>query len=442
MTTPKKSLSLFDSTCVIVGIIIGAGIYENAPVVAASMGSPGATLGVWAVGGLIALAGALCFAELASAYPKAGGDYVYLTRAYGRPTGFMFGWAQLAVVRPADITLIAFIFARYASELFAFEHSKIIYAISAIVLLTAINLAGLRGGKWTQNTLTTCTVLGLLAIAAAGLLATGESGPTPPAPAASPDFEPNLELALILVMFTYGGWNEMAYVAGEIKNPQRNIFRGLVAGTVAVIGLYLLIHLAFFSALGFGAVAKSQAVAVDTMETAFPEIASRAIAIIICISALGSINGLILTGSRITYALGQDHAAFKKLGGWNPARSAPVAALVAQAALAIAIAVFAGSFLDTILYAAPVFWGFLILTTLSLPILRLREPDTPRPYRVTGHLLTVIAFTACCVFMLISAATYAWSNQPKGLAVSLIVLGAGSIVYGVCELISRKKSTA
>jgi len=245
---PKQELSLFDSTCIIVGIIIGAGIYETAPTVARCMGSGPGVLAIWLAGGFLALTGALCYAELATTYPREGGDYVYLTRAYGRWAGYIFGWSQLAVVRPGDIALMAFIFARYAQILFApFTDSRLFYAATAIVVLTAINILGVKAGKWTQNLLTVTKVLGLVGISIAGLAA-----PEQAATLAQPEAFTwgGLDLALILVLFTFGGWNEMAYVAAEIKRPNRNIVRALVIGTVAVTTLYLLINSAFLSALG------------------------------------------------------------------------------------------------------------------------------------------------------------------------------------------------
>ncbi len=219
--TPKPELSLFDSTCIIVGIIIGAGIYETAPTVAACLGSATNILSVWLLGGFLALAGSLCYAELATAIPQEGGDYVYLTRAYGPWVGFLFGWSQLAVVRPSDIALMAFIFARYAREIFPLDGvSQLFYAGAAIVVLTGINILGVKFGKWTQNLLTLAKIFGMLAI-----IVVGFSAPAlrpVPVPSGPPTWG-GLDLALILVMFTFGGWNEMAYVAAEIKNPRRNI---------------------------------------------------------------------------------------------------------------------------------------------------------------------------------------------------------------------------
>ena len=357
---PKKELSLFDSTCIIVGIIIGAGIYETAPIVAKCLGSGPGLMLVWLAGGLLALTGALCYAELATAYPREGGDYVYLTRAYGRWPGYMFGWSQLAIVRPGDIALMAFIFARYAQTLYApFGHSGLIYAASAIVLLTVINILGVKAGKWTQNLLTVTKILGLVAISVVGLMAP----PAAPLPPASEGFTwEGLQLAFILVFFTFGGWNEMAYVAAEIKRPHQNIVRALVAGTVAVTALYLLINGAFLSALGLSGLSSSPAVAVEMMGKVFPQAAGRVIAILICISALGAVNGLVFTGARISYALGADHKSFRPLGRWSPRLGTPVWALVVQGALSLAIVLTAGSFLDTILYTAPVVWLFFLAT--------------------------------------------------------------------------------
>jgi len=430
--TPRKELSLFDATCIIVGIIIGAGVYETAPMVARCVGSGPGVLAIWLAGGLLALTGAVCYAELATAYPREGGDYVYLTRAYGPWAGYMFGWSQLAVVRPGDIALMAFIFARYAQTLYApFPDSRLFYAALVVVVLTAINILGVKAGKWIQNLLTVTKVLGLVAISIAGLAAPG-----PPPTLARPEALTwgGLELALILVLFTYGGWNEMAYVAAEIKRPHQNIVRGLVLGTVAVTLLYLLINGAFLHALGLGPMSASQAVAVDMVGQVFPQAAGRVIAVLICISALGAVNGLVFTGARISYALGADHRLFQPLGKWHRRLGTPVWALTVQGGLSLAIVLFAGSFLDTILYAAPVVWVFFLATAASLFRLRYKEPDLKRPYRATGYPATTLIFAFSCLFMLFSSVSYALSHKPYGLLVLMGVLAPGAISYGLTYL--------
>ena len=426
---PKQELSLFDTTCIIVGIIIGAGIYETAPTVARCMGSGPGVLAIWLAGGFLALTGALCYAELATTYPKEGGDYVYLTRAYGRWAGYIFGWSQLAVVRPGDIALMAVIFARYAQILYApFTDSRLFYAATAIVVLTAINILGVKAGKWTQNLLTVTKVLGLVGISIAGLAA-----PEQATTLAQPEAFTwgGLDLALILVLFTFGGWNEMAYVAAEIKRPNRNIVRALVIGTVAVTTLYLLINSAFLSALGLANMSTSQAVAVDTVSQTFPRAAGRVIAVIICISALGAVNGLIFTGARISYALGADHTSFKPLGIWHRRLGTPVWALVVQGVLSLAIVGLAGSFIHTILYTAPVVWVFFLATALSVFVLRYTESQIRRPYQVTAYPLTPLIFAACCLFMCYSSVSYALAHTPTGLIAVGGVLVVGMIIYGL-----------
>ena len=432
---PKRELSLFDSTCIIVGIIIGAGIYETAPTVAAGVHGWAGVLGIWLVGGLLALAGALCYAELATAYPRQGGDYVYLTRAYGRWAGYLFGWSQLAIIRPGDIALLAFVFGRYAETLYApFENCRPFYAVAAVVVLTATNILGVRQGKWTQNVLTVIKTLGLLAIVVAGMAAPSRP-PTPAEPAAFT--MGGLGLALILVLWTFGGWNEMAYVAAEVKRPHRNIVRALVIGTIAVTGLYVLANGAFLHALGYAKMAASDAVAVDTLATVLPDIAGRAVSVLICISALGVVNGLIFTGARISYAMGAEHSAFRGLGKWHPRFGTPVWALVAQGCLSLMIVLIAGSFIDTILYTAPVVWVFFLATALSLFVLRRKEPHTPRPYKVAGYPVTTVIFCACCVFMVYNSVSYALANKPIGLLVLSGVLLAGVLLYRLTAARSR-----
>ncbi|MHC4455837.1 MAG: APC family permease [Planctomycetota bacterium] len=436
---PKKELSLFDSTCIIVGIIIGAGIYETAPTVAAGMGSWSGTLSIWLVGGLLALAGALCYGELATAYPREGGDYVYLSRAYGRWAGYLFGWSQLVIIRPGDIALMAFVFGRYAETLYApFANSRTIYAAGAVVVLTVINEVGVKEGKWTQNVLTVIKALGLVAIIAAVFFA-GGSAARPAKPVGLT--MGGLELALILVFFTYGGWNEMAYVAAEVKRPQRNIVRALVLGTIAVTALYVLVNYAFLQVLGYGKMAVSEAVAVEAVASVLPQTAGRAISILICISTLGAVNGLIFTGARISYAMGTEHRVFQGLGKWNRRFGTPMWALAVQGCLSLAIVLLAGSFIDTILYTAPVVWVFFLATGFSVFVLRRKEPQTPRPYKVTGYPVTTIVFCSCCVFMFYSCVSYALANKPIGLLMLSGVFLAGVLLYWLSEvrgLVHRK----
>lgn len=405
---PRPALTLFDSTCLIVGIIIGAGIYQMAPDIAKGAGGVGGVIGIWLLGGLLSLCGALCYAELASAYPQEGGDYVYLNRAYGPWAGFMFGWAQLAIIRPGDIAVMAFAFATYARAVgdpFAgteFPYGQQVYAVGATLVFTLINVLGVRAGKWTQNLLTTVKALGLLFIIGTAFLAEPAAAPAADAAAGTLPYS----LALIFVLFTYGGWNEMAYVAGEVHNPRRNIVRALVLGTAAVTVLYLGVNAAFLHVLGYPGVTASGAVATDTVSRVFPQAGAMLISALICVSALGAVNGLIFTGARISYAMGADHALFRALGRWHPRFGTPATALAVQGAIAITLIVALGSFVNAILYTAAVVYAFYCASTVAVIVLRRKEPGRERPFRVPGYPVTPLLFAAVCLFLIRSAVLY------------------------------------
>ena len=298
---------------------MGVGIYRSSPDVAGDVGAIGWLMAVWFAGGVLSLIGALCYAELATAYPEEGGDYVYLRRAFGRRPAFLFAWSQLWVVRPGSIGAMAYIFAQYANELWPRATGEgeaavlMAYAVLPVVILTAINLVGVREGKWTQNLLTIIKIAGPVAIAAAGLLfpSAAAAGRTAAAGGSS---QTNFYMAMILVLWTYGGWNEMAYVAAEVRRPEKNIVRALVLGTLAVTAIYLLLNLVFVYALGFEGMCRSKAVAADVVQLALGPWGAWAISLLICISSLGAINGMIFTGTRIYYAMGKDHAVFAPWG--------------------------------------------------------------------------------------------------------------------------------
>jgi amino acid transporter len=431
---PKKELSLFDSTSIIVGIIIGAGIYQMAPDIAKGAYSGWGVLAIWLAGGLLSLFGAIGYAELATAYPQEGGDYVYLSRAYGKWAGFLFGWIQLAIVRPGDIAIMAFAFATYIRAIgdplagYGIPHGQQIYAAAATAILTVINIVGVKEGKWTQNILTTVKALGLLAIVGVAAMSP-QRAPVTESPGLLP-----VSLAMIFVLFTYGGWNEMAYVAAEVKNPRRNIVRALVLGSSAVTVLYLLVNGAFLYTLGYAGLATSKAVATDCVSTVFPRIGGALISALVCISALGALNGLIFTGARISYALGAEHRAFGVLGKWSERRGTPVWALLVQGVIAVGLILLFGSFVDTILYTAAPVYLFYLATSLSVIVLRFREPATERPYRVTGYPVTTLVFCAVCAFLIYSAISYAFWNKRASLILLSAILLVGVLLYWLTDI--------
>lgn len=421
MTVPARSLTLLDSTLLLVGIIVGVGIYQTAPAVAGCVSSATWLLGLWAAGGLLALSGALCTAELASAYPADGGDYVYLRRAYGPWAGFLFGWGQGWVIRPADIALLAFVFGGYFQTLLGTgDGSRRFLAAGAVAALTGLNVLGIREGKWAQNLLTAAKIAGLLVIAGAAFLSPAPV-PTSPVP---PDRN-NYELALILILFTYGGWNEMGYVAAEVRDPGRNVVRALVCGTVVVVILYLVANAAFLNALGLRGMSASKAVAVDAIGGGM----AKAVALVICLSALGGMNGLILTGARISFAWGADHPPFGFLGRWRARGDTPAAALVVQGLISVSIVLSLGSFVETLAYTAPLVWTFFLGTAVAVFVLRRRDPDVPRPYRITAYPLPALFYALACAFMAYAAFSYAISQRLWGPLVAAGFTAAGGVVY-------------
>lgn len=438
---PKKELSLFDSTCIIVGIIIGAGIYQMAPDIAKGAGNWWGVLLLWIAGGLLSLCGALCYAELATAYPREGGDYIYLSKAYGRWAGYLFGWAQLTVVRPGDIAVMAFAFATYARTIFdpLAGHpavSQRLFAAVATIILTVINILGVKEGKWTQNLLTVVKALGLLAIVGVAVF-------SPQRSASTASFNPlPLSLVMVFVLFTYGGWNEMAYVAAEVKNSRRNIVRALVLGTGSVIFLYILINGAFLYTLGYNGLATSGAVANDTISTVFPKIGGKLISALVCISALGAVNGLIFTGARISYAMGAEHKTFKVFGRWHKRTGTPAWALLLQGVIAVTLIMVFGSFIDTIIYTAVAVYAFYFGTGLSVIVLRYKERSVERPYKVTGYPVTTLIFCAVCAFLIYSCVTYAWAFKRTGLIVLACILAAGVVLYLLTEVRSPNSGRA
>jgi amino acid transporter len=422
---PARTLGLLDSTSLIVGIIVGAGLYQVAPDVARGSGGWWTVLALWVAGGLISLFGAFGYAELGAALPRAGGDYVYLSRAYGRWAGFLFGWMQTVVVRPGDIAGMAFAFATYAQVVWSpwpqggWLSPGQLYACLAVAVLTLVNAAGVREGKWTQNLLTLAKVGGLALVLVVAVAV------PPGRPPESEVGDLPARVALILVLFTYGGWNEMAYVAAEVRDPRRNIARALIVGTVSVTLLYVLANAAFLHTLGYAGLAGSDAVAADAVSQALPRIGGSVVAGLVCLSALGAVNGLIFTGARISYAMGREHAAFRPLGTWSGRTGTPVPALLLQGAIAIGLILVLGTFLNAIVYTAAAVYVFYTATSVAVLVLRRREPRLDRPFRVPLYPWPTLVFCAVCVVLVHGAVDY----KPLLSLLALAFVLAGLPIY-------------
>ena len=426
--TPTPALSTFDAIALIVGIVIGAGIFVTPALVASHTGDAAALLTAWAVGGIVALAGALCYAELATTYPHSGGDYHYLSRGFGRSLAFLFGWARITVIPTGSIALLAFAFGDYASQAVALgPHSSALWAAAVVIVLTALNMAGVRHGSRTQNLFTALEVIGLLVVVIAGLFLVAPAG-TAVAPPPAAQQASVFGLAMVFVMLAFGGWNEASYISAEVRGPRMNVVIALVVSIVVITLLYLLVNLAYLRGLGFAGMAGSSAVAADLLRRAFGDTGAWLIAAVVAVAALTSANATILLGARTSYAVGRDFAPFAGLGRWHPRTNSPTAALALQGCIALAL-VGVGAMtrkgVETMIeFTAPVFWFFFLLAGISLFVLRWREPHVMRPFRVPLYPFTPLLFCATSAWLFYSSVRYAGVGSLLGIA----VLGIGALL--------------
>ncbi|MBI1310485.1 amino acid permease [bacterium] len=436
------SLSLWDAVSIIVGIVVGVSIFKAPSIVFANVQTPLVGLAAWLLGAGIALCGALTYAELATLNRAAGGEYVYLMRAYGGWVGFLFGWAQLTGVFSGSIAQMAYVFADYARQWRGgvpngVSDPGVWIAVLVILIITGVHICGVQTGKTVQNLLTLVKVAGL-----AGLLAIGFSSTAPESTASGPAEVqgPGFGLAMILVLYAFGGWNDSVFVAAEVRQPERNVPQALVIGLSIVAVLYLLVNLALLQGLGFHAARVSDAPAWDLVENASvlspsaQQTGARAIGLLVMISAVGAVHGLIFTGSRLFAALGRDHSVFRLLGHWHPKTGSPVWSLAAQGLLAVLLTLtvgtvtgrvivdtaatglggspipwqdYGGGFETLVAATAPVFWSFFCLSGLSLFVFRFRESLAHRPFRAPLYPVVPLAFCVSSGWMVWSSVTYA-----------------------------------
>lgn len=417
---PVPTLALRDAVGMIVGIVIGAGIFRTPSLVAANVTSEANALLLWLVGGAISLVGALCYAELTTTYPNTGGDYHYLTKAYGRPLSFLFVWSRVTVIQTGSVALLAFVFGDYASQLLSLgTYSPSIYAAILVVVLTGLNVLGVQHGTRTQNLLTVVEVSSLVLIIVAGLfliqtpategISTPVQNPTG-----------NVGLAMVFVLLTYGGWNEAAYISAE-TNRRRDVARALVFSIVLITGLYLLTNWAYLRGLGLAGVASSEAVAADLLERAVGKSGALFVSLLVAISALTSANATIFTGARTNYAFGRDFRLFRLLGRWHQHANSPVNALLIQGMIALVLVLIGTlarqGFQTMVEYTAPVFWFFFFMVGLSVIVLRIKEPDVVRRFRTPLYPLLPLFFCASCIYMLRASLAYTGIGALVGLAV-------------------------
>jgi APA family basic amino acid/polyamine antiporter len=424
-------LGLWDAVSVIVGIVVGVSIFQVSPTVFSNVDTAWKGIAVWCVGGLVALVGAFCYGELATTYPGTGGDYIYLSRAYGPMAGFLFAWSRLTTILTGNIAAMAYVFADYAVRLFDCRPDAAVwFAAAAVAIVTLFNVMGLKAGKSLQNLLSVAKVLGLGGLLVTGLLKGGVSSWQPSQPVGGP----GIGLAMILVLFAYGGWNDAALVTADVREPRRNMPRALIIGTLLVTALYVLVNIAYVHALGFVGLRDAQAPAADLLGLWLGKHGAAGMSLLVMVSALGAVSGLVLTGSRLHASLGTDYRLFSWMGHWNTRFNSPVRSLVTQACVSLLLIVgvgtdagrnsidrglnaiglealpwseYRGGFNTLVAGTTPVFWLFFLSTGVSLLVLRRKDRDRERPFTTPFYPVVPLIFIAVCCYMLYASVIYA-----------------------------------
>lgn len=408
---PARRLSVTDVAFMIVGIVVGAGIFRVPADVAAASSSAGQALGLWLAGGLAALTGALTYAELATRYPSIGGEFHFLRLAYGPRLGALFVWARVAVMQTGAIATVGFVAGDYAAGLWPNGPSPAVWAGAAVLGITVANIISLEAGRRSQQIFVVIELFAIVAVIGAALmLGIGGGGAAQVAGAGSPNPGTGMGLALVFIMLAYGGWNEAAYLSAETRGGGLGLVRALVLGLGLVTLLYLAVNAAFLFAFGREGLAGTPAPATLLLDAAFGPAGAALVAGAIVIASLSTMNATVITGARAMCAMGQHLPAFAPLGRWDHARSVPRPALVVQALVAVALVVYGATTRDgfsaMVAFGAPVFWLFLALTALSLFILRRRRPVS-QGFAVPLYPVIPLIFFAVCCYMLWSSLEYA-----------------------------------
>lgn len=434
----RATLRARDAFAITIGIVVGAGIFRTPSLIAGASGSEFVMLAAWVMGGILSIVGALCYAELATTYPQAGGDYTYLRRAYGPRPAFLFAWARVSMIQTGSIALLGFIVGDYMALLFDLgAWSSALYAAGAVVLLTLVNWIGTRQGAAVQVWLTAAEIIGVLVIVVAGLaVAPGDIAPVPGSGGDSA-----IGLILVFVLLTYGGWNEAVYVTSEVRDAKKWMPRVLILSLIAIAALYVLVNLAYLRVLGLGGMAEHNAVAAEVMGRIFGPTGAVLMSAIVVAAALTSANATLITGARSVYAVGRDFPALGFIGRWDARSGTPRAAIVAQGSLALAL-VGLGAFARdgfelAVEYTAPVFWLFFLLVGISLFVLRRRDPGLPRPFRVPLYPLLPLLFCATSAYLLYSSLAY----TGRGALVGVGVLAGGGLLLLLFKPIPHPEET-
>ena len=420
-----RRLGLFDATMIVMGGIIGSGIFINPYVVARQVHSQLLILGVWALGGLLALAAAFIWAELASRRPDVGGQYAYLREAFHPSVAFLYGWVLLLVIQTGGMAAVSVTFSRYFLQMASLPLSESVLAAIVLALLTIINCLGVRAGSTVQSVFMVLKIVAIIALVVCGLLVPPfdrATQPTATESSSSLQLLTAIGAAMVPVLFAYGGWQTATFVAAEIKQPERNLPRGLIFGVIGVVILYLAANFVYLHVLGPNGLAATQAPASDVMRKSLGDFGARAIATGIAISTVGFLSQSMLTAPRVYFAMARDGLFFKSVATVHPKTHAPIVAIVLQGVMAAIIALW-GRYEQILNYVVSMDFIFFGLTAYSIFVFRKRAMNAVDEQRrittVPGHPFTTAIFVAACWLVVINTIIRYPSNTLIGVAILL-----------------------
>jgi APA family basic amino acid/polyamine antiporter len=422
---PRK-LGLLDAACIIIGIVIGSGIFVLPNLIARDLPSPAAILSVWAVAGVLSFLGSLAYAELGAMMPATGGQYIYLREAYGPLSAFLCGWTFMLAVLSGSIAWLAVTFSIYLGQ---FAHinraNSNLISLALIALLSAVNYVGVREGALVQRTFTFLKIAGLVLLIGSAFLTPQVAHPVPLA--AQSEFSlGHFGTAMIACLMAYNGWTYVNFIAGEVKEPQRNLPRALGAGMAAVVALYLLANLAYLKVMAVPQIAATERVGAALAQLTLGSIGATIVSVTVLLSIIGAMNGCIMTAARIPFAQARDGVFFRRFGRIHSRFQTPSFAIVMQGIWA-GILVLSGSYETLFSYSMIAAWIFYAMTVGAVALLRKKFPDMPRPYRMWGYPYTLLLFLFVSVWFVANA----FLTQPLPSLAALAIASTGVPVYQI-----------
>ncbi|MFH0888682.1 MAG: amino acid permease [Planctomycetota bacterium] len=417
----KKILGRWDSIAIIIAIVIGVGIFRVPAEVAKYLGYPNLIILVWVLGGIISLLGALCYAELSSSFPQTGGNYIYLRESYGHLSGFLFGWTELLVIRTGSIAAVSFIFAEYLQSFLSLDKCLIKpSAIFIVFIISFINIIGLRYGKRVQDVSTIAKIAALIGIIVLGVISKkGDVSHfySPPITLNKEIFA-LLGLALIPILWTYGGWHENTFVAGETKNAKKTIPFALITGVFIITSFYVAINYIYIYLIPIREITNSNLIASDVLQILLGGNGKKLLEVMIIISSLGCLNAMIITGSRVTYAMAKDNIIFKYMGKPNTKYGTPHRAIIINAIWSIVLIIM-GTFNELLFFTGILVWLFFALVVGGIFILRYKFPDIERPHKVLGYPVVPAIFIIICILLSINTIIFCPVQSLIGLGLAM-----------------------